>query len=636
MSAPEGVLARLRAHTNVIGVRARPTRALTNRDVLDSLSKSKRPDDATYTEAQRIAALPTWAPADFEHFDLTSTYRTAKGEQRLRPIQSTALHWAAKVGGLLAPIGVGHGKGLLTIVLPVAMKAQRPVLLLPPAMREPFAREYRKFAPHWQTHPGLRVIPYSHLSVATGADLLNKLQPDLVIADEAHNLRHPTATRTKRLLRYFNTFPSTRFVGLSGTMTRKGLKDYAHLAELALGDGSPLPLDPFELLAWANCIDSDGIPTDSDWEALASGEHFLPASWAAIPFEPDDGHTDRRDLARANFQRRLVTTPGVVATDSASVGASLLFVERALTIPTELADTIRDVAATWCRPDGEEMDSPLAKYRLDAQLSAGFWYRWVWPNNEPDTEWIEKRAAWHRTVRFILKEDREGLDSPLLVTRAVMALRDDEARLSDDLTPAERAATLAKVRASKVGGALAAWLAWDRERHKPTPPTETVWVSDFVIRDAVAWAIECLHANEPGIIWYADNAVGIALRKAGLPVYMAGDTLPADSHNAFVMACSAKAFGTGQNLQAWARNLILSPPSSASDFEQLLGRTHRAGQLADEVQADYYAHTAHVRATLRSAMRQALYIEQTTGDGQRLRYGVWRNPTWQGGENDED
>lgn len=601
---PEGAMARLRAHTEVSGIRAaRPARALSNREILATIRDRKAGEERPYTEAQRVAALPTWAPAEYASYDATPEYRTPGGAQSLRPIQSTALAWAARAGGLLAPIGVGHGKGLLTMILPVAMKAQRPVLLLPPAMREPFAREYRKFSPHWRMHPGLRVVPYSQLSVASGADLLLRYQPDLIIADEAHNLRHPTATRTKRLLRYFTQFPSTRFVALSGTMTRKGLKDYAHLAELALGDGSPLPLDPFELLAWANCIDADGLPADSDWHTLASGEHFLSASWEALPFDVENGDTERRDVARANFQRRLTTTPGVVATDSASVGASLLFVERAAKVPAELATVIRQVEATWCRPDGEEMDSPLAKYRLDSQLSAGFWYRWVWPNNEPDQAWIEARAGWHRTVRFLLKENREGLDSPLLVTRAVMA--------------------------GKLPRAEAAWATWDRHRAKPPPPTETVWVSDFLIRDAVAWAIDRCNADEPGIVWYADNAVGVALRKAGLPTYMAGDSLPETADRAFVMACSAKAFGTGQNLQAWAHALILSNPSSASDFEQLIGRQHRAGQLADTVEAHYYAHTEHARKTLRGAMRQARYIEETTGDGQRLGYGTWSNATWQ-------
>jgi hypothetical protein len=603
---PANVAARLREHTDVIGVRRNKRAALSNRDILSAIAHSKRRDGAAYTEAQRVADLPTWNPADFAAFDLTEHYRSPNGEQRLRPIQSAALHWAAQAGGLLGPIGVGHGKGLLTMLVGVAMKAQRPVLLLPPAMREPFAREHRKFRAHWRLHPGLKVVPYSQLSVATGSDLLLRLQPDLVIADEAHNLRHPTATRTKRLLRYFSQFPSTRFVGLSGTMTRKGLKDYAHLAELALGDGSPLPLDPYDLLAWANCIDADGMPADSDWHTLASGEHFLPMDWEGLAFDVEAGHTERRDVARARFQRRLVTTPGVVATDSASVGASLLFVERGLRLPPELEDTIAEVEATWCRPDGEEMDSPLAKYRLDSQLSAGFFYRWVWPNNEPDTAWIETRAAWHRTIRGVLKDNREGLDSPLLVTRATMA--------------------------GKLPRAEAAWEAWDKHRAKPAPPVETVWVSDFLIRDAIEWAIERINANEPAIIWYADNAVGLALRRAGLPVYMAGDSLPETSDHAFVMACSAKAFGTGQNLQAWAHNLVLSSPSSASDFEQLIGRTHRAGQFADEVELHYYAHTRHARNTLRSAMNQARYIEQTTGDAQRLGYGTWSNATWQGEE----
>lgn len=52
------------------------------------------------------------------------------------------------------------------------------------------------------------------------------------------------------------------------------------------------------------------------------------------------------------------------------------------------------------------------------------------------------------------------------------------------------------------------------------------------------------------------------------------------------MIASVAANGTGKNLQAWNKNLIVSCPTGAAVWEQLLGRTHRQGQKADEVQVD--------------------------------------------------
>ena len=43
---------------------------------------------------------------------------------------------------------------------------------------------------------------------------------------------------------------------------------------------------------------------------------------------------------------------------------------------------------------------------------------------------------------------------------------------------------------------------------------------------------------------------------------------------------------TGQNLQMFSSNLIISCPSGPATMEQLIGRTHRDGQEADEVSVD--------------------------------------------------
>lgn len=545
---------------------------------------------AVQTEARRILALPVWSPAEaFERakpggpLDLTDTYRVPGGTLALKPIQNLALRWIAEKRGLIGPIAVGGGKTLITLLAASAMKAQRPVLLIPPTLQIPLRQEMEKLGKHFILPKNLHIIPYSRLSVASSTAMLEQLRPDLIIADEAHNLRNPDAARTKRVLRYFRQFPTTRFVALSGTLTSKSLRDYAHLCELALREGSPLPMSEADLLAWANCIDANGEPQDKDWSLFAafSDVRHVPA-------------TDRQEVAREVFRQRFVATPGVVATTEASVQCSLLFHERRPAVPTAVADALADLARTWCRPDGEEMDSALALWRLGMQISQGFYLRWVWPGGVVDHEWMNARAAWHREVRYVLQRSATGMDSPFLVYRAVVT-----GVLTDP-------------------SIQRAWAAWDKVRSRPKPPTETVWIDDYLIRDALAW-----HAEHPqGVIWHADRATETALRAAGIPTYGRGEVPPLDGSKGGI-ACSIRVHGTGLNMQAHAENLVLSWPSSGKTCEQLIGRTHRQGQDADEVAVWYYAHTGAARDALATARADARYIEDTHGSPQKLCYGVF-------------
>jgi len=62
------------------------------------------------------------------------------------------------------------------------------------------------------------------------------------------------------------------------------------------------------------------------------------------------------------------------------------------------------------------------------------------------------------------------------------------------------------------------------------------------------------------------------------------DANPADG----CIVASVSSNSEGRNLQAWADNLIISPPPTGTVWEQMLGRTHRPGQLADEVWAEVF------------------------------------------------
>jgi hypothetical protein len=81
---------------------------------------------------------------------------------------------------------------------------------------------------------------------------------------------------------------------------------------------------------------------------------------------------------------------------------------------------------------------------------------------------------------------------------------------------------------------------------------------------------------------------------------------------------SIAAHGTGKNLQWTNRNLVCTPPTGGDIWEQLIGRTHRQGQTADEVFVDVYQHTAAVVEGFAKARSSAVYSESTMGQRQRL------------------
>lgn len=543
------------------------------------------------SEGARIAGLPRWSADDVP--DLTSRYRTPTGTMSLRPVQNQMLWNLERSGGLCGPVGVGGGKGLFTMLAPVALDAKRPLLLLPANLQDTFHMEYRKFRAHFKVATHLKIMTYSALSVNSGADFLMKYQPDLIICDEAHFLRHLTSTRTKRFMRYARQFPLTKYAFISGTMTKRGLKDYAHLMELALGNGAPIPLQLNDLLSWANVLDADGVATDSDWG---------PFNRCLLPRNP----TRNVRVAREAFAERFRATPGVVASDESNLGVGLYFHEMPVVEPEVVKTARLELQRTWCRPDGEELVDAFAVFRVEQQLSSGFYYVWDWPNGVVDTEWMEKRAAWNKSVRRILKCNDHRWDSPLRVALALS---------QGTLTDAD---------------ALAAYEAWKGVRHRPQPPTKAVWIDDFMVRRAGQWVLDQLAANPkvPVTVWYEHVALGEALGLLGLPVYGVGRDPQTSQDEA--LACSITVNGTGKNLQRSPTMLVLNWPRSGSTVEQLVGRSHRPGQLADDVNVYYVAHTPQARISLHDSLNDETYVEQSMSTRRKVELGTWLPNTWSG------
>ncbi|WP_223744888.1 helicase [Corallococcus sp. AS-1-12] len=591
------------------GVTPRPSTPQDGASVAVDFSRTGRSPVGWSSDLSRILALPrrdlatSYAAADLEA--LESQLRAPPGPcscaprpcpSRLRRIQALALLEASRVGGLLGPIGTGHGKELTTFLMPMVMPSCRVACLFIPASLLPqFNAEWDYYGAHWRLpnlaggrwfwpgRPVLHVITYNKLSSQEATNLLERIRPDLVILNEAHNLKDPKASRTGRFLRYFEKRPETRLVALSGTFASKSIKDYAHLSRLALREGSPLPLAHHVVEEWGTALDPGKVvaPPGALERLCEPGEHV-----------------------REGFGRRRNDTRGVVATEESALDKPLVIRPRHLgPVPAEVLAFI-ELAHAGERPDGEQFQEQLQAMACARQLSAGFFHRWRYPRGEPPElveKWFARRKAWNKEVWEELKgKRREHLDSPGLLTKA--AIRAHLSPPYEGDKPVWEAET---------------WRDWAEIHDEVQPEPEAVWVSDFLIQDAAEWA-----RSRVGIVWVEFPELGERIaRAAGVPYYGGGlaasEAILMESGRRSIVA-SIKAHATGKNLQQFSRNLVVTPPSDGALWEQLLARTHRPGQRAACVEVEVCLHTEDYAAAFVTARERALFIQQTDGQSQKL------------------
>lgn len=579
-------------------------------------------------DLSRVVALPRRPPLDLENDNpqvaalvsiMTERLRRPNASCKcapaacittLKPAQAWALWEAPLAGGLLGPIGVGHGKTGLDILLPMVMpKCQVAVLLIPPNLQDQLLRMYDLWAEHFRVPsliigkmgkvvpgaPRLHVVPYSSFSRAQSSDLLERIKPDLIISDEAQKLRHRVTATTSRVLRYFAAHPETRLACYSGTLTAKSIRDYAHLSALALRKGSPLPTHPQTVEEWSVAVDPP------------QGTQMFRAAKGALVKLCDP---PLEDIYSA-FRRRLTDTLGVTATKAGAVEAGIVISERKPPpVPEVLADLIAGVRLAWTRPDGEEFVDVLQKEQCARELASGFFYRWRYPRREDPTvidRWLAARKAWHQELRKKLVSRQEHLDSPLLCAKAAIryyAGTDGAGEPYHGDLPVWRADT---------------WPDWVEVRDTVQPETEAVWVDEYLAKDAASWA-----TSERGIVWYEHEAFGRKVAElSGLPMHgggpKAGELIAAEDGSRSIVA-SIKSHGTGRDglQRLFATQLVANPPSSAEQWEQLMGRTHRPGQKSESVSFLVYRHTDEMADAIDRALEFAKYIQGTTGSLQKL------------------
>jgi hypothetical protein len=86
---------------------------------------------------------------------------------------------------------------------------------------------------------------------------------------------------------------------------------------------------------------------------------------------------------------------------------------------------------------------------------------------------------------------------------------------------------------------------------------------------------------------------------------------------------SVAAHHEGRNLQFANRNLCLTMTPSGKVWQQLIGRTHRQGQDADEVSIDFYCPTSLACDKLQAARLHADWLGIQQGETQRMSLADW-------------
>lgn len=576
-----------------------------------------------------------------------------------------------RFGGDFCQIGVGFGKTLCTLMIAYKayIKGLKRIMLCVPAnvmpqlttvdikwarTRIPFNMpimilggknivERRLISTSGKK--GLYIMPYSLLSAQDAEATLESIKPELIILDEAHNLSARGSARTKRMLAYADRHKATECVALSGTITKKTIRDYFHLIKWCLRQYNPLPNGLQLANEWAQVIDAEATGThgegDSGANRGATGPLMPLIRWAQRTFPQQQFPSNIAGFRKA-FKLRKSTAPGVISSDDASIGTSLVMTN----IPVEnmensagwkelkeLTDKIED---EWTTPNGDEIEHAIHLWKwLNELWGAGFYNQLVWPSKEKyaerkkisvgEAEDVLAKCREHHAAgqvyakelrNWLAKNSFQGCDTPFLVGREMAV--NGAAQVSADL--------------------YEKWMDHKRLDFKGRPDRDShaVRVCPFKVNAAVAWAQELQSSKgvKGGIIWVYHQEAGAwcheRLVEAGIDALHcpAGDRFNAQiidhAHKDRIVVASITAHGTGKNLQHFQNNYFLQWPRDASAAEQVLGRTHRVGQKADELVMSTNRTVEFDDLNFAACLNDSLYIHQTT-QRQKLIYCVY-NP----------
>ena len=574
-------------------------------------------------ELDRILAIPrrVWREDDPAVmrlvFEMSEWLRRPGSRATLRPIQAFALAELHYLRGLFCPMRVGSGKTLVTFLAPTVLGSQRPVLCVPPKLREKTRREFERLAEHWRAPASLRILSFRELSLDYGTlfvvtpeglplhgkpskalieiaatnprqpisayyavdgcwwpqtggvhgtfvlvrefGILDMADPDLVMSDEAHHLKNPKAACTRKMSRFMDTHPMLPYIPLSGTITKDKIQDFAHVASWALKTYAPVPRGYHAIKEWGNALNVKV----SDEDRIGVGALIELA-------DPSDLQTcDALTAARRGFRKRLIETPGVVAYAKQYDGASLLIEETPEPKYAECTEAdFKKLRENNNRADDSTLPDGLQIWAYARQRSRGFYYTF---DPKPPEPWKNARTEWYAAVRQGIKYGHSTkIDSEKQVALACVQHPDWEAPVWQE--------------------ARRAYAAWQAIKPTFRPRQIAVWCDDAAIRFVADWM-----ADHKGLVWVDHVEFAERLSKVtGAPFFHEKGF---DASGRFIeearpdkdgsIIVSIESNNEGINLQHnWFENLFTSLPKGGNKFEQTLGRTHRDEQPEDEVTAE--------------------------------------------------
>jgi hypothetical protein len=646
------------------------------------------------TDISRLLALPI-CPLDRprcpdpEGYAATLRHHAAPSDFAFRALQIDAAWEYETLGGLISPLGVGHGKTIVTgLVGKIGLQRRghrRVVLLVPPEVVDQLVKRdlpsLRRWIaldgiPIWHVHggsgarrkiceqpgPGLWVYTYSLLSQPTAEEEMRAIHPTLWICDEAHNVARRTAARTRRFIHLFEdmdrgcregrfgpdvTAKNAELVALSGTITRRSIKDYAHLSNMALVNASPIPFYQETIRLLSLAIDSDsnqygsGLTED---ERLQANRYLEWAYDQGLTFQGEQyrSHT-WPDKMREAYQHRIRTSPGVIGSSDAGVEASLIISWSEPPRPKGadgelMVAHMKRIAEEMKTPDGDEIDFGMHSFKWYYELSSGFYNSLRWPTEDEvmieagrKGKVVTKEAAtaaielakrhhafkqdYHVKLRQFLKQKRvPKCDTPMLVALELTHQR--EGKPAKHSLPRE------------LKDAYRIMKEADFE-DLPQRKRRSMRICDYKVAAACQWAKQYHPDNggPGGFIWYHHPEIGEwiceLLTEQGIPFTFA----PAGENDApFVdgIVVASYSHGTGKNLQHQSRNLFVElPHDGAVTMEQTIGRTHRAGQKSDDVRCDVFVANGFDMAYFNHILRDADYIQSSMGQVQRLCFATY-------------
>lgn len=600
-------------------------------------------------DLQRIKALPRRAPIGLESAEALAlvdmiSRRYSNGRlagascecaqidpklgcvTRLLPLQAWMLYEMGVAGGLIAAAPVGGGKTFVDLLAIFALGVQNAMLLIPSNLAQQLWMNYRSLSQHFvvpnlriwgkdeqssqqppwpdgKQKPVLHVVPYEILQQPRNSGMIDKvIMPDAIISDECDRLRTLSTSTMARVIRRFASHEATKFCGWTGSLTDSKLTDYGHLAALALREFSPLPVDIDEQESWGRALDA--VPNPADPGALLQ----LCAPGESV---------------HSGFRRRLSETRGMIIVEGSlevaqqspatATGAgcetgrnvALTIRERAAPpIPPDVQEMLKSVR-DFVRPDGEELLDPMSVARCAIEVACGFYYRWIFPRGEAESlivEWLEARKAFFQELRRKLMTREEYLDSPHLAERA-----------------AQRHFGILKPDSERPTWHSLHYMRWHAVKDSVKPKTDAVRVSDYLVTDAAEWG-----TAKRGIVWYCLKEFGKWVHEvSGLPLHEGGPKagqLIAKEDGSRSIVASLNSHGRGRDglQRRFSRQLVTQPPSSATKWQQGLGRLLRRGQTADSVETLVYGHTPEFKKALKQAMRRSKYVKDTLGADQLL------------------